>query len=364
MWEARTLLVERLCRFKSCPWRLKNGVVEIIKRKHSYYLSLFLVIVFLAACSQGSNLEESQYNEITGQAIAAEILRACKYPDETFCSEKCCISEDTCNGEDAYTECNLNTGEWVNVLYQDAECLSKCELEIKKISDVKTDSTKCLSGWRCMDLFHLGYQLLNCSWISIQDCKYRCENSTCKSAEICKPGSLKCQYDTIRICNEEGSYWVYHQSCDFGCADGSCLTSSDINETQNTTEQPVQNTTQPPQNNDYLADRCINIANFNYDAAGSDSSSNLNDEYFTLKNTCSYSIDMVSWTVKDAANHAFTFPTFILSNSAEVTIHTGSGTADSTNLYWGRGSHVWNYGGDTLYLNTSNGTSVLIYSYP
>ena len=100
--------------------------------------------------------------------------------------------------------------------------------------------------------------------------------------------------------------------------------------------------------------------NFSYAPAGN----NLSNEFFTLKNSCSYQIDMSGWTAKDNSTHVFTFSVFNLDAGSQISVVTSSGINNSATLYWGRSSAVWNNNGDTLYLNTSNGTSVLIYSYP
>lgn len=110
-------------------------------------------------------------------------------------------------------------------------------------------------------------------------------------------------------------------------------------------------------------EECITIINFHYDAEGNDNY-NLNDEYVTFKNGCSYSIDMTSWTVKDEATHIYTFPTFSLGDGNSVTLYSGIGTNTETELYWGRSyGAVWNNDGDTLYLRDSNGDLVLSHSY-
>lgn len=107
---------------------------------------------------------------------------------------------------------------------------------------------------------------------------------------------------------------------------------------------------------------CIVVSNFRYDATGNDNY-NLNDEYFTLKNTCPYSIGMTDWTAKDEATHIFTFPDFDLGINLEVTIYTGSGEDTLTELYWGRTSAIWNNDGDTLFLREDNGNLVLEEKY-
>ena len=59
---------------------------------------------------------------------------------------------------------------------------------------------------------------------------------------------------------------------------------------------------------DYIQDECIHIANLHFNAAGNDNY-NLNDEYVTFRNTCSYSIDITSWTVRDRSSYnSYSFP--------------------------------------------------------
>ncbi len=112
----------------------------------------------------------------------------------------------------------------------------------------------------------------------------------------------------------------------------------------------------------YIVDKCFNIINFHYNAAGNDNY-NLNDEYFTLKNSCSYLIDLTGWTIKDEATHIYKFNNFNLGANVQVTIYTGSGQDTSTELYWGKTSAVWNNDGDTLFLRDKNGNFVLEEKY-
>ncbi len=117
----------------------------------------------------------------------------------------------------------------------------------------------------------------------------------------------------------------------------------------------------------YIQDKCIYITNFHFNAAGNDNY-NLNDEYVTFGNKCSYSIGMGSWTVKDeTASHIYTLPSFTFQSGATFTLYTGTGTNTKSALYWGRTSGdyaaIWNNGGDTLFLRDSNGNLVLSKSY-
>ncbi|MBU1031026.1 MAG: thermonuclease family protein [Nanoarchaeota archaeon] len=117
----------------------------------------------------------------------------------------------------------------------------------------------------------------------------------------------------------------------------------------------------------YIQDKCIYITNFHFNAAGNDNY-NLNDEYVTFGNKCSYSIGMDSWTIKDeTASHIYTIPSFTFQSGATFTLYTGRGTNTNSVLYWGRTSGdyaaIWNNGGDTLFLRDSKGNLVLSKSY-
>ncbi|WP_435320807.1 DUF4350 domain-containing protein [Haloarchaeobius sp. TZWSO28] len=106
----------------------------------------------------------------------------------------------------------------------------------------------------------------------------------------------------------------------------------------------------------------IVVKNVHEDAAGTDSE-NLNDEYVVFENAGSSAVDMTDYVCEDEAAHDYTFPSFTLDAGATVTLHTGIGTDTSTDLYWGRGSSVWNNSGDTVYLFDASGNTVLTHSY-
>ncbi len=117
----------------------------------------------------------------------------------------------------------------------------------------------------------------------------------------------------------------------------------------------------------YVKDRCISIPNFHFNAAGNDNY-NLNDEYVTFENKCSYSISLGGWTIKDeTASHLYTIPPFTFKSGTKFTLYTGTGTNTNSALYWGRTSGnyaaIWNNGGDTLFLRDSDGNLVLSQSY-
>ncbi|GGO87862.1 lamin tail domain-containing protein [Wenjunlia tyrosinilytica] len=84
---------------------------------------------------------------------------------------------------------------------------------------------------------------------------------------------------------------------------------------------------------------------FQFDALGADDSTNasINGEYLRLTNTTDLPRQLSGWTIPDptSAGQDFAFPSFVLAPGRSVTIHSGRGTGTSTDLYWGRGRHVW-----------------------
>jgi len=94
-----------------------------------------------------------------------------------------------------------------------------------------------------------------------------------------------------------------------------------------------------------------------YNSPGSDTGSNasLNAEFARIKNTGSTSRNLTGWTLRDNANHVYTFGSFRLAAGKSVRVHTGKGTNTATNLYWGHSWYIWNNTGDTAYLRNSAG---------
>ena len=106
----------------------------------------------------------------------------------------------------------------------------------------------------------------------------------------------------------------------------------------------------------------IEIAEINADAAGDDRE-NLNDEFVVLRNAGGEPIDLSG--VSDEAGATYAILDGVTPAPGErPTIHTGSGTDTDNDLYWGRGSPVWNNDGDAVIVRTNNGTRVATETYP
>ncbi|WP_416838782.1 lamin tail domain-containing protein [Haloferax sp. DFSO52] len=105
------------------------------------------------------------------------------------------------------------------------------------------------------------------------------------------------------------------------------------------------------------------LAEVHADAVGSDTE-NLNDEYIVLQNTGSDSLDLSGWTVSDGSGRTYTIPDgTMLDAGATVTLHSGTGTDTTTDLYWGSGSAIWNNDGDTVTVLNTTGDVVLEEEY-
>jgi micrococcal nuclease len=106
----------------------------------------------------------------------------------------------------------------------------------------------------------------------------------------------------------------------------------------------------------------LSVVAINADAPGNDHD-NLNEETITFENTGDSALDLSGWTVRDEADHSYTFPSLTLAPGETVTLHTGSGTDGGGDLYWGSGSAVWNNGGDTIIVTDDSGSVVIERSY-
>lgn len=105
--------------------------------------------------------------------------------------------------------------------------------------------------------------------------------------------------------------------------------------------------------------RTVRIQEINYNPPGRD----IESEFIVIQNDTMTAVIMSQWTLRDVANHVFTFPSFILQPGFSVAVWTKAGTNDAENLFWGRRAAVWNNTGDTAILRDNNGTEVARYVY-
>ncbi|MDD4567757.1 MAG: lamin tail domain-containing protein [Methanoculleus chikugoensis] len=85
----------------------------------------------------------------------------------------------------------------------------------------------------------------------------------------------------------------------------------------------------------------------------------LREEWVAVANGDPAAVNLTGWTIADeGTRNTYTFPVFTLDPGAGVTVHSGAGNDTATDLYWGRGSPVWNNDGDLATLADANGTVV------
>jgi hypothetical protein len=107
----------------------------------------------------------------------------------------------------------------------------------------------------------------------------------------------------------------------------------------------------------------LSVTEIHANAEGDDYA-NLNDEYLVFMNTGNDSLDLTGGTLHDEADHEYAFPEgFTLSAGESVTLHTGTGTDDDADLYWGASSPIWNNTGDTVAVTDASGSTIVTKDY-
>ncbi|MDG4794426.1 lamin tail domain-containing protein [Micromonospora sp. WMMD1082] len=102
----------------------------------------------------------------------------------------------------------------------------------------------------------------------------------------------------------------------------------------------------------------IEITKVYYDSPGVDnrSKASLNAEYVKLTNRRARTINLKNWTLRDKANHVYTFSGNVkLAKGKSIVIRTGKGKNTASTRYWGSGNYIWNNTGDTAYLRNASG---------
>ena len=73
---------------------------------------------------------------------------------------------------------------------------------------------------------------------------------------------------------------------------------------------------------------------------------------------------MSGYSLKDEANHIYTFGEFIVEAGVSFRLYSGRGQDSQTELYWGLlGESVWNNGSDAAFLRDAQGALVDTFAY-
>lgn len=93
---------------------------------------------------------------------------------------------------------------------------------------------------------------------------------------------------------------------------------------------------------------------------------NLNGEFVVIVNEGAEPVDLSGFVLRDGSSvHRFTFPDGVTAHpGAALTIHVGCGEDDATDLYWCRGTPVWDNAGDQAFLIDRGGAIVATHEYP
>jgi micrococcal nuclease len=111
------------------------------------------------------------------------------------------------------------------------------------------------------------------------------------------------------------------------------------------------------------SDVSLKIVDLNADAPGSDKE-NPNGEWVEITNQGNQPVQMQGYSLKDEANHIYTFKNFEIQPGDRVRLFSGEGRDTSDELYWGLSDEsIWNNGGDTAFLRDKQGALVDVYTY-
>lgn len=107
----------------------------------------------------------------------------------------------------------------------------------------------------------------------------------------------------------------------------------------------------------------LKIIQIHADAPGSDNE-NPNGEWIEIANQGDTPVLMQGFTLKDEANHIYTFGNFTVAPGAAFRLYSGQGQDSPNALYWGLvNESVWNNNGDEAYLRDPQGALADMFSY-
>jgi competence protein ComEC len=87
------------------------------------------------------------------------------------------------------------------------------------------------------------------------------------------------------------------------------------------------------------------------------------DEYVEIINQGD-AVQLQGWTLRDDANHVYTFPSFLIQPNQACRIYTNQSHPESCGFNYGSGAAIWNNTGDCAYLRNSQGQEVSKKCYP
>jgi micrococcal nuclease len=106
----------------------------------------------------------------------------------------------------------------------------------------------------------------------------------------------------------------------------------------------------------------IFIASVIYDADGDDRM-NVNGEYIVISNAGPGSTNITGWSLCESGGFCHAFAPLTLSPGSSVTLHTGNGSSNTTDLFWGRSSPVLNNDHDSVVLYDAAGKDISSFAW-
>lgn len=107
----------------------------------------------------------------------------------------------------------------------------------------------------------------------------------------------------------------------------------------------------------------LKIIHIEADAPGDDRK-NPNGEWIEIANEDTQPVQMAGYSLKDEANHIYTFGDFTVEAGASFRLYSGQGQNSQSELYWGLfDESVWNNDSDAAFLRDAQGALVDLLAY-
>lgn len=105
----------------------------------------------------------------------------------------------------------------------------------------------------------------------------------------------------------------------------------------------------------------IAITYIHYDGTGNQEP----DEYVEIRNVDSMKIQLDGWTLRDIANHVYTFPDFVINPDQVCRVYTNEDHPEWCGFSYENGAPIWNNkGGDCAYMRDSSNAIIDTLCYP
>lgn len=103
----------------------------------------------------------------------------------------------------------------------------------------------------------------------------------------------------------------------------------------------------------------ITIVSIHFDGTGSSEP----DEYVVIRNDDNHGVQLQNWTLRDNANHVFTFPSYVMQPGETCRVYTNENHPEWCGFNYGSSSAIWNNGGDCAFLRNAGNALVDQFCY-